>query len=92
MKAMEKQMTREECEALQKKCGLQKRSLHERQAFLTEMTQFMSKRSCTPSEDYERRKLMAHCKKRIFKNSGKINDLNTRIYRLSQSEKGDLTQ
>ena len=84
---MDKSTKCEDREALQRKLGLQKRSLHERQAYLTEMMQIMSKRSCTPSEDYERKKLMAMCKKRIYKNSGKINDLNTQIYRLSLAEK-----
>lgn len=84
---MDKTTKCEDREALQRKLGLKKRSLHERQAFLTEMMQIMTKRSCTPSEDYERQKLMGMCKKRIYKNSGKINDLNTRIYRLSLTKK-----
>ena len=87
---MEKPTNREDRASLQKKMGLEKRSLHERQAFLAEMMQIMSKRSCTPSEDCERRKIMRYCKKQIYKNSAEINDLNTKIYRLSQESKGDL--
>jgi hypothetical protein len=89
---MEKQtpMTRDARELLQKEYGLTKRSLHEQQAFLIEVMDFMRKRSCTKSEDKMRKCLMRICKLRLAKINQKINDLNTKIYQLSRSEQGDL--
>lgn len=85
---MEKQkpMTRDARDLLQKEYGLTKRSMHEQQAFLMDVIEYMRKKSCTKSEEKMRKCLMRICKLRLAKINQKINDLNTQIYHLSREE------
>lgn len=81
---------REERAAKQKELGIMKRSLHEQQAFLTDLIDYMRNRSCTPSEDKARKVLMRTTKLRLAKINQKINDLNTQIWKLNEESRGDL--
>lgn len=80
-KPMEKKMLS------QKELGLMKRGMHEQLAFLHDVMKYMRQRSCTPSEDKMRKKLMRVCELRRVKLTAQINETNTEIYKLAEAER-----